>query len=267
MTSCWIRGLLPALLAPVIAFSIAACGSQSSGSEASTIPGSEINVAAAASLTDAFATIADEFEKANPQTKVRASFGASSTIVDQVVNGAPVDALATASESTMAAAAKANVIEGTPQIFASNILAIAVPAGNPANIMSINDLTRPGVKLAVCQPQVPCGQTATELFKRANVNLTPVTMEPDVRAVLSKVTNNEVDAGIVYRSDVVAAGSEVTEIPIPETVNVTTRYPIAPVASRDNQPTTVRFIEYLLSPAGQQVLADNGFTPVTPTAP
>ncbi len=266
MTSRWRRNFPAAVLALAVTTVAAACGDQSGGPESGVAPSASIHVSAAASLTDVFTVIAQQFELQNPTTQVSTSFGASSTIVDQVVNGAPVNALATASEATMNNAVNAHVIAGTPEVFAANQLAIVVPAGNPAKIESIADLGKTQLKLAVCQPQVPCGETARELFARASVPLVPATFESDVRAVLAKVSGGEVDAGIVYRSDVTAAGAAVESIPIPDSINVSTRYPIAAIAGRDGQPTVAKFIEYLFSADAQRVLREHGFTPVAANA-
>jgi len=259
----WQRTLVAAVLASAVTTGTVGCVDRSGGPESGDVPNASIHISAAASLTDVFTVIAEQFELHNPNTRLSTSFGSSSTIVDQVINGAPVTALATASEATMNDAVKAHVIAGTPQVFALNQLAIVVPAGNPANIESIADLGRTQVKLAICQPQVPCGQAARELFTRARVPLVPVTFESDVRAVLAKAASGEVDAGIVYRSDVIAGGTAVASIPIPDSINVSTRYPIAAIANSEGQLVVGKFIDFLLSPGAQLVLADHGFTPIT----
>ena len=251
------------MLASVGVTATTGCVDQSGGPESGDVPASSIHVSAAASLTDVFTVIAEKFEVQNPNIQVSMSFGSSSTIVDQVINGAPVNALATASEATMNDAVKAHVISGTPRVFASNQLAIVVPVGNPANIRSIADLGEPEIKLAICQPQVPCGQAAREVFARAAVRLVPVTFEADVRAVLAKVASGEVDAGIVYRSDAIAGGTSVESISIPDSTNVSIQSPIASIASNGGEPAVEKFIDFLLSPSSQLVLADHGFTPIT----
>ena len=240
-------GLLLASI-PFAGLCFAGCGSPSSSSV--------VSVAAAASLRDAFTQLGTSFEATNPGTLVEASFAASSTIGEQVTAGAPIEVLATASERTMSEAAGSGLI-GTPRIFAANSLAIVVPSDNPANIATMSDLRRQDVTFAMCQPQVPCGATADEFLQRSAIAATPVTREPDVRAVLAKVVSGEVDAGIVYRTDVIAAGPAVKSVMIPASVNVITRYPIALVEGADgNAPA---FVAYVLSSAGKQVLAANGF--------
>lgn len=253
---------MAAVSATVVTTATAGCVDRPGGPESGDGSTGSIHVSAAASLTDAFTVIAEQFELQNPNTQISTSFGSSSTIVDQVINGAPVNALATASEGTMNDAVNAHVIAGMPQVFASNQLAIVVPVGNPANVKSIADLGGPELKLAICQSQVPCGQAARELFFRAAVSIVPATFEADVRAVLAKVASGEVDAGIVYRSDAIAGGTSVESIPIPDSTNVSIRYPIAAIAGSEGEQVVAKFIEFLLSPSSQLVLADHGFTPI-----
>ena len=225
----------------------------------STAPSGSITVSAAASLTDVFPVIAAAFQKRFPGTTVNFNFGGSSALVEQVNAGAPVDVLATASEPTMWKAANAGNT-GRPLLFAKNTMAIAMPPGNPAGIRSLSDLSRSDVLTAVCALAVPCGSAARDLFARNGVSVKPVTFELDVRGVLGKVMADEVDAGIVYATDVRSAGSRVASVPIPADRNVTTTYPIATVTSGPNPVTARAFVAYVrYSRSAQGILRAYGF--------
>jgi molybdate transport system substrate-binding protein len=218
-----------------------------------------ITVSAAASLTDVLPVIAKAFTKKYPGTNVRFNFGGSSALAEQVNAGAPVDVLATASESSMWKAVNAGHA-GAPLLFAKNTMAIAMPPGNPKGITSLTDLAHPGVQVAVCAVQVPCGAAARDLFKLNGVTVKPVTQELDVRAVLGKVMADEVDAGIVYVTDVKSVGSKVTSVAIPVARNVTTTYPIATVVGAPNATAARAFVAYVrYTPSAQGILRAYGF--------
>ena len=222
-------------------------------------PTGTITVSAAASLTDVLPVIAAAFRKKFPGVTVRFNFGGSSALVEQVNAGAPVDVLATASESTMWKAVSAGHA-GLPLLFAKNSMAIAMPPDNPANIASLQDLQRPGVLVAVCDVAVPCGAATRDLFRLNAVTVRPVTKELDVRAVLGKVMQGEVDAGIVYVTDVRAVGSKVDSVSIPPAQNVTTTYPIARVTDAPNPVAAASFVAYVrYTPSAQGILRAYGF--------
>ena len=216
-----------------------------------------ITVSAAASLTDAFAEIGAAFTERNPDTDVRFNFAGSSTLAEQINAGAPVDVFAAASLDSMQSAIEAGSITDH-EPFTSNALAIAVPSGNPAGIASLADLADPDVSLVVCAKQVPCGAAATALFEQNSLDVTPVSLEADVRAVLTKVIADEADAGIVYRTDITGAGTEVEEITISDERNIATTYPIATTA--DAGPDAQAFVDFVLSDDGQEILDSWGFT-------
>jgi molybdate transport system substrate-binding protein len=146
-----------------------------------------------------------------------------------------------------------------PTNFASNVMEIAVPPANPAGITRLSDLAKSGVKVALCEQAVPCGATAQKVFTNAKLSVTPVTLEVDVRAVLTKVTLGEVDAGVVYVTDVRSAGSRVKGVEVPAGVNASTEYPIATLTKGPNESSAKAFTEYVLSPAGASVLTAAGF--------
>ena len=190
--------------------------------------------------------------------EVTFSFGPSSGLASQIIAGSPADVFASASVANMTQVVDAGEV-APPTTFASNELEIAVPPANPGRVVAIEDLANPRLKVAVCQPQVPCGTVAAKVFMNAGITVTPVTLEPDVKSVLSKVTLGEVDAGVVYVTDVRAAGSAVTGIEIAPAVNASTTYPIATVRSSTNPALAAAFVAYVLSPDGASVLTAAGF--------
>ena len=217
-----------------------------------------ITVFAAASLTGTFTDLGKQFEAANPGVTVTFSFAASSALATQINSGAPADVFASASTKNMDQVVAAGGASD-PQNFAKNVMEIAVPPTNPGKVTGVDSLANTSVKTAVCQPQVPCGVVAAQVFKNAGVTVKPVTLEPDVKSVLSKVQLGEVDAGMVYVTDVQAAGDKVKGVEIPDDVNASTNYPIAPLTKSANSATAKAFVEYVLSPAGEKVLAAAGF--------
>lgn len=217
-----------------------------------------ITALAAASLTEAFNTLIAQFERANPGVTVKVSYGASSALANQINGGAPVDVFASASIKNMQQVIdKGGATAGTN--FVSNVMEIAVPPGNPANITKVADLAKPSVKVALCQSQVPCGSTALKVFSNAKITVKPVTEEEDVKSTLTKVETNAVDAGVVYVTDVRAAGSKVKGIVIPDDVNASTEYPIAALTKAPNPTAAQAFVDFILSDAGQTVLTADGF--------
>jgi molybdate transport system substrate-binding protein len=218
-----------------------------------------INVFAAASLQEAFTGLGKQFEAAHPGTKVVFSFGPSSGLAEQIGQGAPADVFASASGKNMDAVVAAGQA-ASPTNFVSNTMEIAVPPKNPAHIATVSDLARKGVKVALCQAEVPCGATALKVFENAKITVTPVTQEVDVKSTLSKVTLGEVDAGVVYVTDVRAAGDSVKGIEIPADVNASTTYPIVALTASKNKVTAQSFVDYVLSADGLAALTAAGFS-------
>ena len=247
---------------------IAACGSNQTGlsetspaetGETSATVSGEVTVFAAASLRESFTVLGEQFEAAHPGTEVTFGFGPSSGLAQQITAGAPVDVFASASQNTMDQVVEENhALE--PTTFAENVLEIAVPANNPGGIEALDDLTRPGVKVALCQEQVPCGTVAASVVEEAQIDVTPVSRETDVKAVLTKVQLGEVDAGLVYTTDVSAAGDRVRGIQIPADVNASTSYPIAVLTEAPNKTGAQAFVDHVLSPEGAKVITEAGFT-------
>jgi molybdate transport system substrate-binding protein len=218
-----------------------------------------ITVFAAASLTEVFNRLGTEFHTAHPGVTVVFSYGASDVLATQINQGAPADVFAAASTTTMSTVVTAGNASD-PRTFATNVLEIATPPANPAGVTQLSDLSRSGVKLAVCQAQVPCGVAATKLFAKNQLTVHPVTYEADVKSVLTKVELGEVDVGLVYQTDVHAAGSKVHGVPIPPADNVSTTYPIAAVTSSQDRAAAQAFVAYVLSPSGTAALTDAGFS-------
>ena len=217
-----------------------------------------ITVFAAASLQGAFTTIGKQFEAAHPGTTVKFNFGASSSLATEITSGSPADVFASAAPQNMDTVVKAGDAS-SPVTFAKNVMEVAVPPSNPAHVTSVSDLSKSSVKTALCQPQVPCGFTAAKVFSNAKISVKPVTLQPDVKSVLTQVELDNVDAGMVYVTDVKAAGTKVKGIKIPASENATTDYPIATITSSKNKDTAQAFASYVASPAGEKVLAADGF--------
>lgn len=228
------------------------------GSPASAPTGS-ITVFAAASLTQVLTDLGKRFEATYPATSVRFSFGASSTLAQQILAGAPADIFAAASPTNMAQVTDAGAAT-IPKTFATNVAQIAVAPTSAGKVTSIGDLGKPGVKVALCQPQVPCGALAQAVLAKAKVAVSPVTEGLDVKGTLAYVTGGEVDAAIVYATDVRAAGARVTAVDIPAAANASTAYPIATVATSRNPVTAAAFEDFVLSATGQRALREAGFS-------
>jgi molybdate transport system substrate-binding protein len=252
MTAWFVRAGALALAVSVLA----ACSSSSNHKSGSR--SGSITVYAAASLTDTFTTLARQFENAHPGTHVTLNFGASSELATGITNGAPADVFASASVKNMNAVLAAGEAAASRD-FARNTMEIAVGPGNPAHVASVADLAKKSVKVALCAPSVPCGAVAEQVFANAHASVKPVSLEADVKATLAKVELGEVDAGVVYVTDVKAAGARVLGVPIPSTINASTRYPIATLKHAKNPSLAEAFATYVQSGAGQQVLTAAGF--------
>lgn len=243
--------LLLALVLPLLA----ACGSDDRESPTT------LTVYAAASLTASFQEIAKAFEAEHEGVDVKLSFGGSSDLATQIRGGAPADVFASADAANMDKLVDDDLTAAGPQSFATNTLEIVVPAGNPAGITTFQDLADPGLNLVVCAPEVPCGAASQQVADDAGVALSPVSEEQSVTDVLGKVTSGEADAGLVYVTDVQAAGDDVVGITFPESADVVNTYPIAPVAGSDAPDLAQQFIQLVRADTGQAILADLGFGP------
>ncbi len=187
------------------------------------------------------------------------SFAGSSDLATQISQGAPADVFASADAKNMAKLGDAGLVEGSPRDFATNVLTIAVPPANPASIATFADLAKPGVRTVICAAQVPCGAATKTLEQETGTTLQPVSEESSVTDVLGKVVSGEADAGLVYVTDVKAAGDKVQEIPFPESAQAVNTYPIAAVRTGKNKDLAAAFIEAVTGPEGQQLLRGAGF--------
>jgi molybdate transport system substrate-binding protein len=261
---------LAVALAVTASLALAGCGSSSddssssSGSTSSAAASTDslkgtLNVFAASSLTESFTTLGKQFEAAHPGVTVKFNFGASSALAESISQGAPADVFASASPKNMATVVKAGDAKESKN-FAQNTMEIAVPSNNPGKVTSLADLAKPGLKIALCQAQVPCGATAQKAFTKAKITVKAKTLGADVKSVLTTVELGEVDAGVVFKTDVQAAGSKVKGIEIPADQNASTAYPIATLTKAPNADAAAAFEDYVLSADGTKVLTTAGFT-------
>lgn len=220
----------------------------------------ELLVSAAASLTDAFAGVEAAFEAANPEVDVVLNLGSSSSLREQILEGAPADVFASANTSNMDQVAEAGHVEGGAEIFVLNELQVAVPAGNPAAVTGLDDFANEDLLIGLCAEEVPCGSFAREALEKAGVIAAIDTNEPDVRALLTKVEAGELDAGIVYVTDVLSMAGAVGGIDIPEEFNVIAAYPIAALVNAPNPDAAAAFVDFVLSDEGQAILVEFGFS-------
>lgn len=234
-----------------------AAGCSDSGGSGAASPATELTVYAAASLRTTFTEIGEQFQDSHPGTTVTFNFAGSSDLVAQLQQGADADVFASADEANMVKVT--DLMAGTPTTFATNTMQIAVPPDNPANVTSFASLAAPGVQVVVCAPQVPCGAATVRIERTTGVTLTPVSQEQSVSDVLGKVTSGQADAGVVYVTDVLAAGDAVTGITIPATDNAVNTYPIAVLADSAQRSLAEQFEAFVAGPQGQQVLAAAGF--------
>lgn len=252
---------------------LAACGSgdaggveagtgahaEGSGSQQAAVTG-DVVIYAAASLTDTFSELGEQFEAAHEDVSLTFNFGGSSSLAQQILSGAPADVFAAASPTTMAQVTDESLHIGEPVVFAQNALQIAVPAGNPADVHDLTAFTQEELIIALCAEEVPCGAASVKVFEAAGLMPAPDTYEEDVRAALAKVRLDEVDAALVYKTDVIVAGDEVDGIDFPESQEAINDYPIVLLEEAPNPDGGRDFIDFVLSETGRSILGDAGFT-------
>jgi molybdate transport system substrate-binding protein len=258
-----------ALLVAASVLMVAACGDSSAdsatpgGSAAASSSGGDLSgtltVFAAASLTDVFGNLGDQLMADNPDLDVQFNFAGSSALATQLTQGAPADVFASANGTQMTVVTDAGLQAADPTIFTENVLEIAVPAGNPGKVTGLADFGNADLTLALCAADVPCGAAAAAVFADAGISAQPDTEEEDVKAALTKVQLGEVDAALVYATDVQAAGSDVEGIEFPEAEQEVNDYPICVLAAAPNPEAAQAFVDLVDSDAGQQALTDAGF--------
>lgn len=254
----------------VLALLLGACGTTPEPDAADSASGAglsgqglsgALSVFAAASLADAFEDVADAFEAAHPDVRVRSNVAGSHTLARQINEGAPADVFASSSVEQMTVVQEAGNLAAVPEVFAGNLLAIAVEPGNPRDIAGLADLAEPDLVVVLPAEEVPAGGYARQALDAAGVAVTPASLTHDVRAALATVILGEADAALVYASDVVAADGRVAGIDIPPEHNVTATYPIAPLARAASPEAARAFVAFVGGPQAHAILADHGFTP------
>jgi molybdate transport system substrate-binding protein len=259
------RRATAAVLTAALLVPLAACGNDDTekDSGASTAPGAtnaapqaDLTVLAASSLTDVFETAATAYETAHPGTRITFSFAGSQELVAQVSQGSPADVLVTADTKSMD---KVKDDAGTPTIIAKNRLVIATGKGNPHKVGELKDLADTKLKVVLAAPEVPVGKYSRQILDAQNVTVKPVSQEPNVRAVLSKVELGEADAGLVYKTDAESAEDKVDAVEIPDAQNAVAEYPAATLKGSENPEAAAAFVAWLSSPEGQKILQDAGF--------
>ncbi|MEV6321184.1 molybdate ABC transporter substrate-binding protein [Nocardia sp. NPDC051787] len=250
-----IRSLSVAAAAVVVT----GCGADQAGPAGSDALGGTATVFAAASLTETFTELGRRFEAAHPGVRVVYSFGASSALAEQIIQGAPADVFASAAPKNMQQVVDKGEVTAVPATFVRNRLEIAVPKGNPGRITGLADFGKTEPKIALCAEQVPCGAAAETVFQVAGINPQPDTHEADVKAVLTKVKLGEVDAALVYRTEVRTGGGQVEGIAFPEAGKAVNDYPVAPLAHAPNAAAAAAFVEFVRSEQARAVFAKAGF--------
>lgn len=233
---------------------LVACGSTAQSSN-------HLTVFAAASLTDSFTALRHAFQQQHPDISAQFSFAGTPSLVRQIEQGAQADVFASADTTNMDRLQSDGFTSGTPKVFARNQLEIAVAPGNPKGIHELRDLAKPGLIYVTAGPTVPAGKYAAQALAKAGVSVTPKSLETDVKSVLSKIELGEADAGIVYTTDVKAAGDKVVGVTIPEQDNVIATYPIAGLKPAVNTALAQDFIAFVTSSQGQATLESFGFLP------
>jgi molybdate transport system substrate-binding protein len=243
-----------AAVALLLLLPLAACGGEGDD-------GQTLTVLAAASLTETFTELAETFEDEHPDVEVELVFGSSTTLAEQAADGAPGQVLATADEASMDVADDAGVLAAAPVGFVGNSLTLVTPPDNPAGITSLDDLDGSGVDYVVCASTAPCGAAAETLLASAGIDAPPASEEVDVKAVLARVVQGEADAGLVYRTDAVAAGDDVAEVAIADADAVTTTYVIAPLSGADGARANLAadFVGLVRSEEARSVFTEAGF--------
>lgn len=248
-------GLLAGLVTMLLVGGLTACSSGSPAGQGSR----SILVFAAASLKQAFTQIGDRFKADNPGVDIKFNFAGSSELAVQLTQGATADVFASADTAQLGAVAKAGLLDADPVNFAANTLVIVTAPGNPKNIASFADLTRPGISVVVCQQPVPCGAATHRIENATGTQLHPVSEEPSVSDALNKVTTGQADAALVYVTDALGAGSKVGTVKFPESTGAVNVYPIAVLTKAPQAALAHKFVDTVTGEAGRQILERAGF--------
>ncbi|MFI2262631.1 molybdate ABC transporter substrate-binding protein [Streptomyces tubercidicus] len=253
------RRATAAIVTAALLVPLTACGGsddakkETSGSAA---PKADLTVLAASSLTDVFKKAGAVYENEHPGTKVNFSFAGSQELAAQVREGAPADAVVTADTKTMDGI-KPDV--AGPTVIAKNRLVIVTGEGNPKKIDNLKDLTDSKLKVVLAASQVPVGRYGKQVLDAQKLDVKPVSQEPNVRAVLSKVELGEADAGLVYKTDAATAPKKVDAVDIPDAQNAVASYPAASLKMSQHAAAAAAFVKWLSTPKAQQILQQAGF--------
>ncbi|MGP4003769.1 molybdate ABC transporter substrate-binding protein [Streptomyces sp. 8N706] len=261
------RRAAAAVLTAALLVPLAACGSGSStedsgsatgkaGRTSGSVPGAQLTVLAASSLTDVFKKAAAAYEKSRPGTHITFSFAGSQELAAQVEQGATADVVVTADTRTMD---RLKPETGTPTVIARNRLVIATGEGNPKKVHELKDLADPGLKVVLAAPEVPVGRYSEQILDAQKITVKPVSQDPNVRAVLSKIELGEADAGLVYTTDAATVPDRVDAVTIPDEQNAVAAYPAATLKESENQGAADAFVAWLSSPEARKILRDAGF--------
>ena len=248
------RRLASLVMVPIFGLVFAGCAS----SDDTT---TSLRIAATSSLTEVFNDIGEQFMQDNPDITIAFNFASSSDLALQISQGLPADVFASADVKNMAKVTDAGLLHGQPITFATNSLEIVVEKGNPLFIDSLAQLATPGLLFVTCPIEVPIGGYTAEVLRNAGVTVTVASLEENVKGILTKVALGEADAGIVYRTDILAAGNSVTGVPIADNINVNPLYVVGVLQDSRNQDASQRFIIFLNSEQGQNIFSQFGFGP------
>lgn len=238
---------------------LTACGDGGSAGPTTASRTGTITVFAASSLTEAFTEAGAAFEAAHPGVTVQFSFAGSGDLVTQIAQGAPADVFASADDANMKKLVEAGEAVGDTTVIARNTMAIITEAGNPKGITGLADLANEDLIVVLCAETVPCGKLAKKVLDGAQVTVTPASLEDKVKGVVTKVTTGEADAGIVFVTDVQAAGAKAQGVDIPAEQNAVTNYPVTVTREATNAAGAAAFIAFVAGPEGQAILAKYGF--------
>lgn len=249
------------LLSLVLVTNLSGCSQTSPLATQSTghSPATSLTVFAAVPLKPTFTLLAGQFQTDNPGATVDFNFATSSELANQLTQGATADLFASADSAQMDTVSKAGLTESDPVNFASNTLVIVTAPGDPKQIHSFADLAKPGLNVAVCQPPAPCGAATQRIEDDSGVHLNPVSEEPTVSGVLTKVTSGEADAGLVYLTDARKAGDKVSTVKFPESAGAVNVYPIAILKHASQPALAQKFVDLVMGATGQKVLNQAGF--------
>jgi len=244
----------------IAALVLAACNDGPANDGGDDSLNGQVLVSAASSLSDVFAAVEEAFEESNPGVDVVLNLAGSASLREQILGGAPADVFASADTLNMDRVVDAGDVDGLPRVFARNLMRIAVPVGNPAEVTELADFADENLLIGLCAENVPCGDLGRQALEKAGVSAVVDTNEASVRSLLTKIEAGELDAGIVYVTDVASTSGDVEGIAIPQAHNVVAEYPIAVLDGARNPNDAADFVAFVLSDEGREILIEYGFS-------